>query len=99
LVVARAGPGRAGRGAAPGRGRSPALTGRLRRAGSDGQLGPAGETAGSALARVEQAERVEGASHCLLHHDRAGVELTSHPVTLEQADAVLTGHGAAELDG
>jgi hypothetical protein len=34
-----------------------------------------------------------------LHRERARVELAAHAVTLQDADAVLAGHGAAQRDG
>jgi MFS family permease len=53
---------------------------------------------GLALARVEDSAGVQGASNSILHRQRARVEFPAHSVALEQADAVLTGDGAAELD-
>ena len=50
------------------------------------------------LARVEDAEWVEGVLDGAVHGHRDRAELALHAVEFEQADAVLAGDGAAHLD-
>src|SRR5262249_18751733 len=52
-----------------------------------------------ALARVEDLAGVEGAAHRGLQREGARVEFPAHAVPFQDADAVLTGDGAAQRDG
>src|SRR5690349_2645310 len=52
-----------------------------------------------ALAGVEDVAGVEGVADGGLEGEGAGVEFAAHAVALEDADAVLAGHGAAQRDG